>query len=37
MKTLVKLPDGNFVNPRHVTCIEYKNYSSHPSSCETLV
>lgn len=25
MSKLVKLPDGTWVNPEHVTCIEYKN------------
>lgn len=25
-KTMVKLPNGNWVNPEHVTCIECKKY-----------
>jgi hypothetical protein len=39
MKTriLVKLPNGNFVHPRHVTCIEYKHYPANPHNSATLV
>ena len=30
-KPLVKLPDGNYVNPMHVTCVEFKDqtYGKH--------
>jgi hypothetical protein len=33
-KALVKLPNGDYVNPAHVTCVEFKSYSH---SSETLV
>lgn len=38
MNTLVQLPDGSWVNPAHVTCIELDKRNTYPSGhCRTWV